>query len=311
MAPRRWDDYDVVGPGTVDLFFTGSPHHVLAQIDRVEVEERPDAVLATLYLGNAPDARGAYTLVGMPCAVRVELPWPLAGRPVVDGWAVAVADSRLALWRSHVEKVEVGRAEPGLDDAALSRRDELEEALTLSTGPEGQRLRAELAALDERFSQATVPVHGARGEGSWWWARQPAVSDHRPEMAQRNVTAAVRYGKEEAPGEYGGVYLSGDTPVACVVCFTGHLENHLVRLRHLVPHPETLQVRAVPFTEAELDETREQLGGVLVGSGSYMFGTTLGPNGFVVRVDLPRGSEAIAAELFERFGARVEVDVCL
>lgn len=84
---KRWDDYAVVGPATVDLFFVGSPHAVLARVDRVEIEERPDIVLATLFLGNRPEAKGVYTLVGRQCAVRVELPSPLANRTVVDGSA--------------------------------------------------------------------------------------------------------------------------------------------------------------------------------------------------------------------------------
>lgn len=290
---------------TIDLVFTGSPIVGAFMVDRVDVVDRAQDLLATLYLGNAPDAPPFIPLVGTPCVTRVALPAPLAGRPVMDGYTRAVRHELLGEWRDRVEMVERGAAGPEIE-MMLGCRDELEEALGLLEPGEDQWLRAEVATLDDRYRAATQELVTDRG-GGWWHQRAPLVMDTTGELANENAEIARAYADEHAR-EFGGLLFEPGPPHVCIVFFTDHVGEHERALRQLVPHPELLSVRRSRFGEADLEAMREELDG-FIDVTPYTHAPRYGAEGAVVEVDLPAGSADLAHRLEQRFGERVAVEV--
>jgi hypothetical protein len=87
VRPQPWDSSEVLGPRTVQVTFYGGVDECFG-LDRVEVRERPDRVMVTVFLGRHPEAEVCIDLAELQ-AVRVTLDDPVGDRKIVDGDAVA------------------------------------------------------------------------------------------------------------------------------------------------------------------------------------------------------------------------------
>lgn len=85
VRPWHWERYEERGGDQLVLFFWGSPHAGVSEVDRVEVAEDGERVVLTLYVGRDPGFTGWYTLEATEKAVAVALRSPLGARTVVDG----------------------------------------------------------------------------------------------------------------------------------------------------------------------------------------------------------------------------------
>jgi len=219
---------------------------------------------------------------------------------------------RICEWEMWVAAVELGHGELGLQTGACVFRDELEESLADVDGQDAEEFRAAVARLDDRFRQATGPMPGDWSSAAWWWGRQPLRNDHRPGEARQNVPWVVAYGEDVAVGQWGGVYINWEGPVACVACFTGDVDRHEAALRRAVPFPGLLLVRSVPRGEVELALAAAQVEDMLAGTPSpWTAAVRWAEDRFVVRVRLLREQTDTATRLRERFGDLVRVELTL
>lgn len=85
VRAREWESAEVAEDDVTVTLTWWSGVEPCTVLDRVEVDERADEVVITLYEGNAPGDEGACPAIAMERRTRVTLSAPLAGRAIVDG----------------------------------------------------------------------------------------------------------------------------------------------------------------------------------------------------------------------------------
>lgn len=85
VRARPWDSAEVAEDGVTVTITWWSGVEPCSVLDRVEVDERADKVVITLYEGNAPGDEGACPAIAVEKRTQVKLSAPAAGRPLVDG----------------------------------------------------------------------------------------------------------------------------------------------------------------------------------------------------------------------------------
>ena len=85
VRAQRWDRAEVVGRNQVRLEFYGGIE-TCEGVDRVEVDERPDHVTITLFVGLVPSAEVCIEIAVLK-SVTVLVDGPIGGRDIVDGAA--------------------------------------------------------------------------------------------------------------------------------------------------------------------------------------------------------------------------------
>jgi hypothetical protein len=87
VRAQQWDSSEVIGPRTVQVTFYGGVEECYG-LDRVEVRERPDRIVISVFIGREPEAEVCIDIAEFQ-AVRVTLDEPVGDREIVDGTAVA------------------------------------------------------------------------------------------------------------------------------------------------------------------------------------------------------------------------------
>ena len=87
VRPQPWDSAAMVGSRTIQVSFYGGYRECFG-LDRVEVRERPDRVVISVFIGRKPEAEVCIDIAEFQ-AVRVTLDEPVGDREIVDGTAVA------------------------------------------------------------------------------------------------------------------------------------------------------------------------------------------------------------------------------
>jgi hypothetical protein len=85
VRPQRWDLAEPVGPRRIRVQFYGGVEECEG-LDHVDVEETPDRVTITLFVGRVPEANVCIEIAVLK-SVIVEVEDPLGGRQLVDGSA--------------------------------------------------------------------------------------------------------------------------------------------------------------------------------------------------------------------------------
>jgi hypothetical protein len=84
---HSWDEAHVLQPNVVQVEFYAGVDECYG-LDRVEVRERPERVVISVFIGRHPEAEVCIDLAELQ-AVRVTIDGPLGDRQIVDGAAVA------------------------------------------------------------------------------------------------------------------------------------------------------------------------------------------------------------------------------
>ncbi len=130
----------------------------------------------------------------------------------------------------------------------------------------------------------------------------------------RDVEAIRAYGAKH-PDEYVDVRGERQDGFTLVALFTGErCEDHEAALRQLVSRPDRFEVRHLPFSRAHLDAVRATIADELrersaaAPPGEHVW-NSIGNAGGVVQVSLSASQEVLAADLRERFGDAVDVQL--
>jgi hypothetical protein len=83
VRPQAWEGAELDGPRKLRIEFYGGVEECEG-VDRVEVEESPDRVTVSLYVGRVPDAEVCIEIAVLK-AVTVRVDAPIGGREIVDG----------------------------------------------------------------------------------------------------------------------------------------------------------------------------------------------------------------------------------
>ena len=83
VRPQPWDRAQQMGPGRLRIEFYGGVEECEG-LDRVEVEESPEAVSVTLFVGRVPTAEVCIEIAVLK-SVTVHVDAPINGREIVDG----------------------------------------------------------------------------------------------------------------------------------------------------------------------------------------------------------------------------------
>jgi hypothetical protein len=130
----------------------------------------------------------------------------------------------------------------------------------------------------------------------WGSGEQVLYSDHN---------AIDRYGADHAE-EFAGAWLAKETGVRLVAAFTDNLEAHCAALRDIVAHPERLEVVRRDHTVEDRRRIRAEIESQMTPDGP-IWGIGDGPDH--VSVDMRADGEALAAELWARYGDAVGLRV--
>jgi hypothetical protein len=108
-----------------------------------------------------------------------------------------------------------------------------------------------------------------------------------------------RYGRQEAPEQFGGCYWDNEPPVTIVALFTAEVDRHRAVLGSRVTQPDRLAVRATPRTWRQVQANNEQIVAMLLTTrtepGVHRVGIGLREGRFVVCVDIePYTPERVA-----------------
>jgi hypothetical protein len=121
-----------------------------------------------------------------------------------------------------------------------------------------------------------------------------------------DAEAAQQYGAEH-PDEFASLRFENGPRVRLVIGFTAHLAAHCAALRELLAFPEEFELIRQERTEAEANDTLQQIAAVarpfFVSAGSRAEG--------VVEVVLRADGEAVAGQLVAQYGDQVDVTVGL
>jgi hypothetical protein len=80
-----WDRAEQVGSARLRVEFYGGVEEC-ERLDRVEVEESPDAVTVTVFVGRVPTAEVCIEIAVLK-SVTVSVDGPISGREIIDGAA--------------------------------------------------------------------------------------------------------------------------------------------------------------------------------------------------------------------------------
>jgi hypothetical protein len=130
----------------------------------------------------------------------------------------------------------------------------------------------------------------------WGSGEQVLYSDHN---------AIDRYGADHAE-EFAGAWLANETGVRLVAAFTDNLKAHCAALRDIVAHPERLEVVRRDHTVEDRRRIRAEIESQMTPDGP-IWGIGDGPDH--VSVDMRADGEALAAELWARYGDAVGLRV--
>lgn len=117
--------------------------------------------------------------------------------------------------------------------------------------------------------------------------------------------AVLRYGADH-PDEFTGVTFANEPWVRIVAAFTDDLDAHCAALRAIVAHPERLEVVRRRYTGEDLGRIRAEIQPLMTPDGPI---EGLGASMDHVSVELRADGEALAAELWGRYGDAVRLRV--
>lgn len=109
-----------------------------------------------------------------------------------------------------------------------------------------------------------------------------------------------------------GMGFENEPTVRIVALFTGDVAPYDRELRHLVAHPDHLALRSCPYTHAQLQATRaeiDEMGAERAAETGRPVMVGIGEGLGAIQVRLRADQENFAAELEERYGAMIEVQV--
>ncbi|MEQ7010356.1 hypothetical protein ABN028_29675 [Actinopolymorpha sp. B17G11] len=94
---------------------------------------------------------------------------------------------------------------------------------------------------------------------------------------QLSFDAAQEYGKQH-PDDFGGIYWDESPVMHGALLFTGQVEDHRRALRHLVPHPDRIEVRPCRYSQAQNMAWQDQIRQRIHGRWTSLSVTTFGPS---------------------------------
>jgi len=113
-----------------------------------------------------------------------------------------------------------------------------------------------------------------------------------------------RYGRQEAPEQFGGCYWDNEPPVTIVALFTAEVDRHRTVLHGRLTHPDRLVIRATRQTWQQVEADNRQVADTLMprtGLGVHGVGIGLHQDRFIICVRI----EPYTVELAARIGALV------
>jgi hypothetical protein len=125
----------------------------------------------------------------------------------------------------------------------------------------------------------------------------------------RHDVEVVRAYGEAHPDAWVGLRFENEPSVRIIALFVGDdLRPHEDALRHLVEHPDQLELRSSPYSLIRLEEIRADIHSFATSTEAGRFkGWGVGQG--TVNVQLRASEEPLAAELHERYGGAVNLTV--
>jgi hypothetical protein len=125
------------------------------------------------------------------------------------------------------------------------------------------------------------------------------------EPLRSDLDVVLEYGAER-PDEFTGAKVANEPWVRIVAAFTDNLDEHCAALHDVVAHPERLEVVRRPYSLDELQRIRDEIQPMMTSEGLI---EGLGISWDHVSVELRADGEALAAELWARYGAALRLQV--